>query len=60
MKKQVLYQNRNFPNSKNKTGGQEQGRKSPGDEDLYFLRPLVSLDASALTEKTGNTWSVNL
>ena len=42
------------------TGGQEQGRKYPGDEDLYFLRPLVSLDASALTEKTGNTWSVNL
>ena len=24
------------------------------------LRPLVSLDASALTEKIGDTWSVNL
>ena len=52
----------------------EQGlyRLYMGDQTLFFsylnqimseslcLRPLVSLDASILTEKTGDTWSVNL
>ena len=33
-------------------------RESEGGH--WYLRPLVSLDASALTEKIGDTWSVNL